>query len=277
MSKSIASFGVVGFGVVGQATAYALSPHIEFRGYYDIRHCDKPGRRESVLELVAAKPDCIFVCVWAPTDMETGRQDLHAVTSAVEEIREAGHRGVVVIRSTINPHIAGLLDDDEGGMLCVSPEFLTEANALEDAANPQFNIVGGKNRAAGNLRKLYRRIWPNVPVAWLTARDAMTAKYMINCYLAVKVALFNEFYQQLGHHDWEAVRKTVLLDERIGASHTQVPGPDGDLGFGGKCFPKDLRHLMTHSSDDGILAAAFRLNQRVRKNRDWEAIQGATV
>lgn len=274
--NKIESFGVVGYGVVGQATAAALGQHIEFKGYYDIQGCDKPKGCRELDELVATNPDCIFVCVWAPTDMKTGEQYRGAVAGTINSLMHTcNYQGHIVVRSTITPSWA-LLQTVKRERICVSPEFLTEANAFEDAAKPRFNIVGGDNEAANALAELYRRCWPWAPVAQLSARDAMTTKYMINSFLAVKVAFFNECNMML-HDDWDAVVGAVTMDERIGKSHTQVPGPDGEFGFGGKCLPKDLRHFVRQSDWSGVLEAAYELNLSIRKHHDWEDIEGATT
>jgi UDPglucose 6-dehydrogenase len=109
-------------------------------------------------------------------------------------------------------------------------------------------------------------------------------KYMTNCALVVKVALFNEFFAICGHLqnvNYESVRKMVVLDERIGASHTAVPGPDGDFGFGGKCFPKDLTALIGLAEQletpHNILQGAWDTNLEMRWEQDWFKIPGATI
>ena len=72
-----------------------------------------------------------------------------------------------------------------------------------------------------------------------------------------------------------------VLDKRIGNSHLNVPGPDGDLGFGGHCFPKDLSALIKLSDDLGsinyLLKSVVKTNNKVRKNRDWEKMKGRAV
>ena len=73
--------------------------------------------------------------------------------------------------------------------------------------------------------------------------------------------------------DWETVRKGVIADPRIGESHTNVPGPDGDYGFGGTCFPKDINALIETMTKHGIhpmvLNAVWEQNKAIRLNWDW--------
>ena len=81
--------------------------------------------------------------------------------------------------------------------------------------------------------------------------------------------------------DYDKVIEYVKLDKRLGNSHFNVPGPDGDFGFGGHCFPKDLNaivHLTNlKSTTNNVLKAALKTNDKVRKNRDWEDMNGRAV
>ena len=73
----------------------------------------------------------------------------------------------------------------------------------------------------------------------------------------------------------------ALYDSRIGKSHLMVPGPDGDRGFGGHCFPKDLKALVFFASSAGlepdVLEKVLEKNDKIRKNRDWEGMKGRAV
>ena len=81
--------------------------------------------------------------------------------------------------------------------------------------------------------------------------------------------------------DYDKVIEYATLDNRLGNSHWAVPGPDGDFGFGGHCFPKDLSALIKMTDDLGtvnnILKSVEKTNCRVRKNRDWEKMKGRAI
>ena len=108
-------------------------------------------------------------------------------------------------------------------------------------------------------------------------------KYFINNFLSVKVSFANEMSQicRAVNVDYASVANLALYDKRIGESHLQVPGPDGDFGFGGKCFPKDLNAMITHSQQNNVdakmLNAAWDKNMEVRQNKDWLNIEGAVT
>ncbi len=108
-------------------------------------------------------------------------------------------------------------------------------------------------------------------------------KYFTNCFLATKVTFANEIYQicQKADIDYDKVCEYALYDTRIGKSHLAVPGPDGDVGFGGHCFPKDLGALIYFAEclglDSTILKSVQSKNDLLRSNRDWENMKGRAV
>ena len=108
-------------------------------------------------------------------------------------------------------------------------------------------------------------------------------KYFTNSFLATKVSFANEMYDLCLklNLDYDKVVEYSVLDKRIANSHLNVPGPDGDLGFGGHCFPKDLSALIKLSDDIGsinyLLKSVIKTNDTVRKNRDWEKMKGRAI
>ena len=81
--------------------------------------------------------------------------------------------------------------------------------------------------------------------------------------------------------DYDKVIEYAIYDERLGKSHLNVPGPDGDFGYGGHCFPKDVKALikvaMNHDILPTMLIATDEKNNNIRKNRDWEKQEGRAV
>ena len=106
---------------------------------------------------------------------------------------------------------------------------------------------------------------------------------MANTFLAVKVSVVNEFYRMskvLGAN-WNDALEGFVSDPRIGNSHTNVPGHDGKLGFGGTCFPKDINALITMGKELGVdmntLEAAWKTNLEVRPEQDWKHLVGRAI
>jgi len=108
-------------------------------------------------------------------------------------------------------------------------------------------------------------------------------KYVTNTFLSVKVSFANEIFQICDklNIDYDKVIEYATHDERLGKSFWAVPGTDGDFGFGGHCFPKDLAALLFLSENldtvNNVLTATQDTNNIVRKNRDWEKMKGRAV
>jgi UDPglucose 6-dehydrogenase len=163
-----------------------------------------------------------------------------------------------------------------------NPEFLREKSAVEDMRNTDRVVIGANDEKSSNqLCEIYKPLFPNAKYVLVTRREAEMIKYAANVTLASQVTIANEIFQicKAAGINYEVVKNAILLDKRIG-SNISVPGHDGDFGFGGKCFPKDLKALIRlaqeHEYDPYLLQEIWRTNERVRKNKDWLKIRGAT-
>ena len=115
----------------------------------------------------------------------------------------------------------------------------------------------------------------SVDVRFCTIEEASLTKYAINSFLATKVIFMNELKDSASilsekcKCDFETVKNLMLLDERIGDSHMDVPGHDGEAGFGGACFPKDTLAFLKFAEAEEIDLSV--LNAAVEKNRLYRA------
>ena len=164
-----------------------------------------------------------------------------------------------------------------------NPEFLTERNAVKDYENQNRIILGGPRPATTELKQIFSKVFPKSHIIKTDSTHAEMVKYLTNTFLSVKVSFANEIYQICNklNIDYDKVVEYSTHDERLGTSHWNVPGHDGDLGFGGHCFPKDLSALI-HLTDylettSNVLNATRNTNDSVRKNRDWEKMKGRAV
>ena len=130
---------------------------------------------------------------------------------------------------------------------------------------------------------MFRLAFPEIPIVKTGSNTAETVKYFTNCFLATKVIFANEMYDicKSVNVDFDKVTEYSLYDKRIGKSHLMVPGPDGDRGFGGHCFPKDIEAMIYLAEHTGIepdfLKKVLDKNNKLRKNRDWESMKGRAV
>jgi len=277
------NIGIVGQGFVGSAVYQGL------KNFYTVRTFDIDESKCNSTHLeVCQKSDILFVCI--PTPMrKSGECDTRLLESVIKKISEecmlAGNRPIIVIKSTIPPGTTSRINNDVAPELdvCFSPEFLTEANSFEDFKNQARIIIGGPRPSTGKIKQMFRKAFPTIPIIKTGTRTAEMVKYFTNCFLATKVTFANEMYEICSQNeiDFDKVTEYALYDERIGRTHLMVPGPDGDRGFGGHCFPKDLAAMIyfakTLNLNPNFLLAVQESNEIFRINKDWESMKGRAV
>jgi nucleotide sugar dehydrogenase len=270
--------GIVGQGFVGTAVREG------FKNYFDIETFDiiKDSSCNSLLEL-SSLSDIIFVCL--PTPMEAnGNCHLDIVEDTLLGLDVIEKCKTIVVKSTIPPGTTKKWNEKFKNLQIVfNPEFLTEANSINDFKNQTRIIIGGPKRASSKVRRIFTKAFPKVKIIKTDSTYAEMVKYVTNSFLATKVSFANEMYQICEglDIDYDKVVEYATHDERLGYSHWNVPGPDGDFGYGGHCFPKDVKALISLAHDlnvsPRILTATECKNNDVRTNRDWEKQEGRAV
>ncbi|SCL76315.1 UDP-glucose 6-dehydrogenase TuaD [Methanoculleus chikugoensis] len=249
------------------------------------------------LRVAVGSTDITFVAVGTPSQ-EDGAIDLSYILTACEEIgqalkeKEAFH--TVIIKSTVFPgttkEMAGpVLERASGKMagkdfgLGSNPEFLREGSAVRDCLSPDRIVIGADDpRTAGILGDLYAPVGAAVLVTPVTTAEMI--KYTSNAVLAAKISLANEIgnlCKRLGV-DSREVFTVVGMDGRVSPAFFRT-----GIGFGGSCFPKDVRALVAgaraHGEDLKILRAVLEVNEEQPKKllsllqRHIPDLQGKTI
>lgn len=248
--------GIIGHGFVGQAVANAFD-------------CEKiivdPAQTKTTIEeMTAERPDCVFICVPTPSNPD-GSVDGSLVTDAIERLPDDI---LIILKSTVTPDFL----DYPTKRLVYNPEFLNQRTANEDFLNPDFMVFGGRDEDTEAAYRVFDH--SNVrkcPVHFTDIATASLVKYTLNCLGAAKVIFMNEIFNlhaRVCGSDWDEFKRILLSDPRIGPCHLDVPGPDGEYGYGGKCFPKDTKALVRYAHDQGVLMSvllqAIRTNEIIR-------------
>tara|TARA_R110001606_G_scaffold257834_1_gene405674 strand:+ start:1109 stop:1930 length:822 start_codon:yes stop_codon:yes gene_type:complete len=271
------NIGIIGQGFVGNAI------YQKFNNYYEVKTYDIIDGKGNASKEATMRQDIVFICL--PTPMNnSGRCDTSLVERAVKDVFTQFHCKTVVIKSTVTPGTTSKINSLYPDMdVIFNPEFLTEANAVEDFNTQNRIILGGPRRSTTLLKTIYRKIFPEIDIIKTGSTHAEMVKYITNTFLATKVAFANEMYQICEglKLDYDKVIEYSTFDKRLGKSHWAVPGPDGDFGYGGHCFPKDLQAILNLAEDldttSNVLQATRETNITVRKNRDWEKMKGRAV
>lgn len=224
--------------------------------------------------MAVKKSSIIFIAVGTPPD-EDGSADLQHVVSVAADIGRAmdGPR-IVINKSTVPVGTAEMVYQEvtkytEHKVDVVSnPEFLKEGAAIDDFMKPDRVVIGTSSKeVADTMRELYRPfVRTNNPIYVMSNRSAELTKYVANSLLATKISFMNEianFCDVVGA-DVQDIRRGIGSDTRIGP-HFIFPG----VGFGGSCFPKDVKALR-HTSDQfgyhlDILQAVTEVNAEQKK------------
>ncbi len=240
--------GMIGVGVVGMASADTFGKVHKLFLYDKYKDCG------STLKEVAQNSEVIFICVPTPM-LKSGEIGLLAVYESVKSLNEHmsdEDETVIVIRSTaVSGSTNKLAETFPSRNFAVNPEFLTEANPSKDFSNSERVIIGvEEDNVFEKVKKVYEDAGFKCPIVKTSFKVAEMAKYTSNCFLAAKASFANEIYDicQAIDVDYNEVVKLVLYDSRIGKSHWQVPGPDGDFGWGGKCLVAGTK-LLTDNND----------------------------
>lgn len=282
--------GVIGRGFVGGS----IEKMLRERSTHHVESFDaKDGDLNIGFERVVRESEIIYVAVPTPM-MKSGKCFTGIIEGALKLIdfyKDIYHSKspIVLIKSTMSPGTSDMLREMFPELIIVTnPEFLTERNAFNDLIAAKKHVIGISNRdkteVAPLLERYHSEVWPDSSCIFVSNIEAELIKYLMNSYLAVRVAFANQIYHlcealDLDYSSFiEAAKQT---DDRIGKSHWQVPGIDGELGFGGKCFPKDLNGMITLFKELGVdcplLESAWTYNLKIRGDKDWERIEGAQI
>lgn len=272
------NIGIVGNGFVGNAL------YENFKIKYSTKIYDiNPERRVNSLEDVL-QSDIVFVCLPTPMKSADGSEcNLSIINNFFTSIPQKC-KPLFVIKSTVPIGTTASLKNLRKDLKIVhNPEFLTAVNAEEDFKNSYRNIIGGNKKEAALLVEVFKQMFPRAKNYIVSPEESEMIKYYANTFLATKVSFFNLIYDMCEkfNSNYDNVIKGICSDRRIGFSHTKTPGPDGERGFGGTCFPKDINALITTCKklniDCSILEEVWKYNKKIRDNWDWAENKSAVL
>jgi UDPglucose 6-dehydrogenase len=254
------TIGIIGYGMVGKAVQHGFDKigNIIVDPQYNTR---------TIEELCEHNPIAIFVCVPTPTD----DTNYSILKETLQKISATGYNGITVVKSTILPHHL------EGFDVVYNPEFLSRATSFNDFVNPPFVLLGGDLNKTQKLADIYRQYSQvNMDcVKFTDIKTASLAKYTFNTFYATKLTFMNEIYDVASKVgvDYDNLRDVLKLNPwMMGVSHLDVPGSDGQRGFGGPCLPKDTEALAREYNVE-ILQKVLEINHKYRNENTYRSIE----
>jgi UDPglucose 6-dehydrogenase len=249
--------GIIGLGLVGEAVRNAYEGYTRICIDTDV----SKGYVGTYKEIMDAEG--IFVCVPSPENAD-GTANTSILENVLFNLKD--YRGVVISKVTAPADAYKRLQEQYPNLVYV-PEFLTAANAEIDYRNSKFAVIGGTVMAyQREAERILKYTHPVISIHFCSIEEASLVKYIINSFLATKVVFMNEMAAlvEANGGSWSNVARMILQDNRIGGSHMQVPGPDGQYGFGGMCFPKDTGAIIKHA--ESLNVNLHVLKEAVKKN-----------
>lgn len=254
----------IGNGFVGSA----LNKSFQIKGL-NITVYDKFQKIGSVEDTLNSK--YIFFCLPTPYQDGVG-YDLSAIEENLLFLLNKNYKGTVIIKSTVLPGTCRSLKEKYCINIIHNPEFLTERTAFEDFHNQNHIVLGFSDKVDQIIIDLYQEYYPNAKISICTSDESESMKIFCNTFYAVKVQIFNEFYllsNALGV-DFNNVKNLMLKNGWINPMHTTVPGPDGNLSYGGHCFPKDtsalLEQMVKLNTPNEVLSGCVLERNKMRKD-----------
>ncbi len=252
-------------------------PPIYEEGLSDLlkKHAGKRIRATADYDTAVMNSDVSFICVGTPSD-EKGGIDLGIVKAASASLggalKKKKNYHVVIVKSTVVPEttekvVLPIIEKHSGKRagdfgIAMNPEFLREGRAVHDFMHPDKIVVGSLDKKAGDIvASLYSGL--DCEITRTNPRTAEMIKYVNNSFLATKISFSNEIgniCKELGIDTYE-VMKAVGKDARIGPHFL-----NSGAGFGGSCFPKDVKALIGKAHEIGyeplLLKSVIEVNEK---------------
>ena len=258
--------GLIGRGFVGDALFKSFSKKsISIKSFDKYK---KIGRFEDILD-----SHLLFLCLPTPFKEEVGF-DMSSIEDVCLLLRKNNYTGLVIIKSTVDIGMTRLLAEKYLLNICHNPEFLTARTSYADFES-QKHIVLGKTKDSKEfdlLTLFYTKNYDDSKISVCSSEESESMKLFLNCFYATKVQFFNELFIlcNKSNFNFDRIRNLMLLNGWINDMHTQVPGPDGQISYGGACFPKDteaLRFFMTKLDvPNEVLSAVISERNKMRND-----------
>ena len=293
------SIGIIGIGVLGKALleTYELinndnnndNNNLVIKSYdkYNNTHIGKTQcniKCNSIEEMI----DCNIIFLCLPTEFcnikkEYEKTEIYLVCAKLEEL---DYSGIVILKSTVEPKTTSHLSTIYSKLNIVhNPEFLTARTATEDYKNQKHIVLGfvdkynytyknnfrDKENIIMYLDTFFKLYFPSAKISICSSDESESMKLFCNSFYATKIQFFTEIKllcDSLGI-EYNNIRSLMLNNEWINPMHTTIPGPDGNISYGGKCFPKDIESLrevfekmeVSHKVIDAVISE----NKEMRK------------
>lgn len=263
--------GIAGVGVLGTAISNF------FESFDDELKVVKYDKYKNIGDIDALlQADLIFLCLPTELDVATGIYNISEIEAMCKYLDANKYRGIVVLKSTVLPYTTENLSSIFSRLLIIhNPEFLTERTAEQDFRNQRHLVLGLLETTPVFTKeciiKFFSKYFPSAELSICMSYESESMKLFCNTFYAVKVHFMTELKLLCDsmNMNYSRIKELMLRNGWINPMHTDSPGHDGMLSYGGRCLPKDSSALLTlmkkYKSPNALLDATVRENKEVRE------------
>ena len=259
---------IIGIGVVGKAMllsfqekGFVLNENLFIYDKYK-----NLGSLDSCINV-----DIIFLAL--PTPFNKDKYDVSSIEEVCDYLSNSEYKNTVVIKSTVEPLIIENLIHKYKLKILHNPEFLSAKTAFDDFHNQKHIVIGHIKNDNGYINILidfYTKYYNEAEISVCNLNESALTKLFCNSYYAVKIQFFTEMFLLCNklNEDFDKIKETMLKNNWINSMHTNVPGSDGNISYGGMCFAKDTNALnnfmIANNSPNKILDSAIKERNSMR-------------
>lgn len=270
---SVIGLGFVGGSMYKSFNLKGLEENITLFGYDKYKNGGF-GTFENCL-----KSNIIFLALPTKYNHNLAQYDKSAIYEICTLLEQHNYDGVIVIKSTVEPETTSRLSLKYSSLHFIhNPEFLTARTAFDDFHN-QKHVVLGKGPSCPEdklnmVKQFYETYYPDASISLCSSLESESMKIFCNCFYSVKVQFFTEMYLtcQKNGCNYDLVKNMMLKNNWINPMHTTIPGPDGEISYGGLCFPKDTNALLKYMDSldipNEVLKATIDERNKMRDDHD---------
>lgn len=269
--------GIVGIGFVGTAMmesfiqkGYELNKTLFVYDKYKKEYNSEQNKQNII------QTNIVFLALPTLYNDITKEYDLSGVNENLIFLKESGYIGLIIIKSTVEPLTCDMLASKYKLDIVHNPEFLTARTAFTDFHN-QTHVVLGKTHNCSDLKlqdlyDFYKNNYSQATISICSSTESESMKSFLNSFYAIKVQFFTEIYMLCNklEIDYNVIKNLMLKNGWINPMHTNIPGPDGQISYGGMCFPKDtnalLQVMIKNDSPHAVLENTIKERNDMRKD-----------
>ena len=286
-TKDKISLGIVGLGILGNGIreTFETFPNIIIKCYDKYKKNIFINSISINCESIKDLCDCEIIFLCLPTEFDNIKKEYNKseIESVCEQLALFNYQGIIILKSTVEPITTKKLyikykEICPNFNILHSPEFLSASTATEDFKNQKHIVIGivdfdivNKKTESGNIKydtiqyltDFFEYYFPKVKISICSSNESESMKIICNSFYATKIQFFTEIKLLCDKMDidYNNVKDLMLLNNWINPMHTEIPGHDGNISFGGKCFPKDIKALnevfkkndITHKVIDSVI------------------------